>query len=448
MASKHPLHPLDDLWPVIDPPPGFGQRVLAALENPGAIPGDRPAAAEAPAPDGPPPAVPSRPVRGARTLGLIACGLGGAVAAAALLVTFSPEVERKPDGGARSGHLVADVRQTLAIGERGLAVAERGAELAWFVVAGHPRVDQPRGSVFYRVDRGGPFTVTTPVGDVRVTGTCFRIVVAPAAGADGPTVALVEVLEGSVLLSGGRGELALTAGEKGRMSLHAAPRRLEPESDTSAKIPDRRPELEARVRRLEQSLVEARRGAPGARPLRDKYFDLTADDRRALARRCELRYYLPRHLTAIDAPSLDESISLGLDGAQREGLLQLMQEQRADYVETLQSLYAEVTGERAIALRLAPKSLQEELFAKLDPEDLKDARRRILDEWEKGSSVPHRGPRPPAERFMRLVAGGGDGFFRKLVDLVGPEQARQIRERTTSDTLAFSPAFDCKPQQP
>ena len=39
-------------------------------------------------------------------------------------------------------------------------------------------------------------------------------------------------------------------------------------------------------------------------------------------------------------------------------------------------------------------------------------------------------------------------FFHQLVDLVGPERARQIREKTTSDTLSFSPAYDCQTPRP
>ena len=44
---------------------------------------------------------------------------------------------------------------------------------------------------------------------------------------------------------------------------------------------------------------------------------------------------------------------------------------------------------------------------------------------------------------MRLHSGVGDSFFRKLVDLVGPDLARDIREQTTSDVLTFSPAYSC-----
>jgi hypothetical protein len=187
----------------------------------------------------------------------------------------------------------------------------------------------------------------------------------------------------------------------------------------------RRPEIEARVRQLEQALNDARRAAAREDPLGAKVYDLTPEDRRALARRCEMRYYLPRHLTGLDAPSLDESLALSPD--QRAAVMRLMEDHRSQYLDALQSLYIEVTGDETIAMRLAPKGLQAELYAKLGPQDLKDARRHILEEWEQGAPLPGRGPRGPAERFMRLVSGAGEAFFRQLVDLVGPEISAAAR---------------------
>ncbi len=430
---------VDELWPVLDPPADFGLRVLDALEK---LPAREPLGG-APPQGHTAPARARRRVTGGRLAWLAAGVCAGALGAAGL-VQLWPAAGTPPDPATSSGHLIADIRQTLPIGDRGLAVVERGAELGWFVVAGNPRVDQPRGSVFYRIDRGGPFAVATPVGDVRVTGTCFRVSVEPDLDDRPSVVVLVEVLEGSVLLAGERGQVTLNAGERGRMSRYAPPRRLDPADGPAAR---RRPEVETRVRQLEQALAETRKAAAEDDPPRDKYYDLTPDDLRALARRCEMRYYLPRHVTSLDAPTLDDAP--GLTAEQRSAVLRLMEEQRSHYIATLQALYAEVTGDRAIAGRLAPKSLQEDLFAKLDPQELKEARRRILEEWAQGGPLPARGPRGPAERFMRLVSGAGDGFFQKVVDLVGPERARQIRDRTTSDILSFSPAFECgRPSPP
>jgi ferric-dicitrate binding protein FerR (iron transport regulator) len=431
MGNEH--HSLDDIWPALEPPQGFGERVLQALEH------GPPAEV---APPLPAPAIPARPrPRRERMLWLTAGICAGAVAAAGILLlrpTGAP-----PFDGTRSGYLIVDVRQTLTIGDRGLAVAERGAELAWFVVAGNPRVEQQRGSVFYRLDRGGPFTVATPVGDVRVTGTCFRVSVGPDPDHPPAVVATVEVMEGSVVLEasdrtlGGSGELPLAAGEMGRMSLHAAPTRVD------AEAANRRPEVNARIRQLEHALYEARRAPDRKQDAGDRLYDPSPDDLRAMAQRCEMRYYLPRHLTSLDAPSLSDAVDVSPE--QRAAIVRLMEEHRAQYVAALQGLYSEVTGDRAIAMRLSPKSLQEDLFAKLEPQALQDARRRIVGELADGTPPgPSRSAGGPAERFMRLHSGAGEAFFRKLVDLLGLDLAREIREKTTSDILTFSPAFHCR----
>jgi hypothetical protein len=379
----------------------------------------------------------------------MAGGGAGALAAAVALLVLRPAGDGREGAAAASGHLIADIRQTLPIGDRGLAVAERGAELAWFVVAGNPRVEQPRGSVFYRVDRGGPFTVATPTGDVRVTGTCFRVAVAPDPEDDQNLVTSVEVLEGSVLLVNLRGQLALTAGESGRMASEAQPVRPEPTeaapapaAATATRASDSQ---QARVRQLELALAQARSRPEPAGPPADKYYEFTPEELRALARRCEFRYGLPRHLTALDAPSLSDS--LPLDAEQRAAVMRLMEEQRTEYVEAMQALYAEVTGDRSIALRLAPKSLQEDLFAKLPTEELQEARRHILEDWERGSSAPQRQAHAPADRFLRLLTGAQQSFFNKLVELVGIDTARKVRDATISDVVS-SGVQGCRKRTP
>jgi hypothetical protein len=432
MATRHTL---DDLWPVLEPPADFGERVLAAFDAGAASQPAVQLSGESAAALQPQPA-PSGRLRPRRGLWMLAGSCAGALAAAAVLLAVRAPDQPHSGEGAVSGHLILDIRQTLPIGDRALAVAERGAELAWFVTAGNPRVEQPRGSVFYRVDRGGPFTVSTPVGDVRVTGTCFRVAVGPA-GDSGVVVAAVEVLEGSVLLVNARGQLPLSAGERADMSRERAPSRLEVVAPAAAAAATRGPDPHARVRQLERELAEARRSRQPASSISDKYFDLSPDELRALARRCELRYALPRHLTALDAPSVSDSVPL--DSEQRAAVLRLMEDQRGQYLAALQELYVEVTGEREIARRLSAKSLQEDLYAKLPSEDLREARERLLDDFAKGSSDHHARPgRTPAERFMRLLASATELFYRKLVDVAGVDTARQIREDATSDAVVTS----------
>ncbi len=102
-------------------------------------------------------------------------GLMVLVAAAAVVLLRVRTADPGSSGAAR----VAE-RQSLALGRRGVAVAEAGAELEWRVQpGGDARIVQKSGDVFYRVERGGRFVVVTAAGEVEVTGTCFRVEVDP-----------------------------------------------------------------------------------------------------------------------------------------------------------------------------------------------------------------------------------------------------------------------------
>lgn len=118
-----------------------------------------------------------------------------------------------------SGSVRATARETVTLGTRGVAVAEPGAAFGWKVVgAGNATVDQTAGSVFYRVERGGPFVVSTPAGDVTVTGTCFTVEIRQPSGqtltgaAISATV-LVTVHEGRVLFANDNGNTEIAAGQ-------------------------------------------------------------------------------------------------------------------------------------------------------------------------------------------------------------------------------------------
>ncbi len=93
-------------------------------------------------------------------------------AAIALFVVLRP----KP----YAGQVAADKRTTVRIGARAVAVLENGAELKFTVERnGNTQVVQAKGDVFYRVEPGGPFVVSTPAGQIKVLGTCFRVEVMP-----------------------------------------------------------------------------------------------------------------------------------------------------------------------------------------------------------------------------------------------------------------------------
>jgi hypothetical protein len=136
--------------------------------------------------------------------------------------------------------------ETVALGDRGTAVAQPGANLAWSVDSdGAARIDQTSGRVFYRVDDGKRFDVVTPVGTVTVTGTCFEVDLEPSsmknssvrAGALGAALAsalVVTVYEGGVVLANEHGSVDVDAGQAARVADTSAPVRFDPDD------PDRR----------------------------------------------------------------------------------------------------------------------------------------------------------------------------------------------------------------
>jgi len=184
--SDRDVRPLiEDLWPVPSPPPDLASRVLAVMER-------------------------DRPLWRRRPL-----VVGGTVAALAAGLALAWGLYRREPGLVEEdGGWVASNRSTVDIGNRAAAAMEPGADLKWSVRKERVSVQQRRGSVFYRVDKGGPFQVSTPDGEVEVTGTCFRITHARRAASTGT---LVSVLEGSVNVRTSGGMLRLKAGETARL---------------------------------------------------------------------------------------------------------------------------------------------------------------------------------------------------------------------------------------
>src|SRR5687767_13903105 len=205
-----------DAWEVPEPPADLAARVLAALSK------KEPEA------------------RPRRWPWLAATGIAALAAAAALLLVLRGDRQA-------AGATFAGARETLRLGDRGLAVAEPGATLSWRVAGdGTARVEQAAGDVFYRVERGEPFVVSTPAGDVSVLGTCFRVEVSPmrankqtvtavAIGAAASAIIVVSVYEGKVLLANERGRVEVAAGDRAMARGDSAPLAL-PEQAAPAEL--------------------------------------------------------------------------------------------------------------------------------------------------------------------------------------------------------------------
>lgn len=418
----------DEIWPTPAPSAGFAQRVLRAQPKPAGTVGPLPA-----------PRLPRRSAAGAAalvlvfaaTLGLGAWGLG-----------------HLPGS---SGHLLATTRQTVNLAGRAVAVIEPGAELTWTVRGvgelGDIRIDHSHGSVFYRVEHGGRFTVVTPGGAVAVTGTCFRVVMDSAPSA--ATAALVEVLEGAVRVHNGARELALPAGQSAQLSEGRPPELLGAAGagQSAAALPDllarlhrttsRAERAEARLRALEQ------RGDAEAHPLRPRSFDESGEQRRLLARHCKFRWSLPDHLTTWSNPDGNGAVAMTAD--ERAAVAQVMEDQRTQFVASLRAIYGEIVGNPLLVETLSPMSLFHEIDAKSRRQDGVDARRLILQEWAGDVPAPPEASfatRPTVERFWRLLVGAQDDFFHQLAAILGGDRAAQV-VRLASDSVVMGDEPGC-----
>jgi hypothetical protein len=166
-----------------------------------------------------------------------------------------------------------------------------------------------RGRAAFDVSPGhGPFRVSTPAGEVAVTGTAFEIEVAPQAGhAPGEVpmtrkmrgalgaaavgaVALVHVTRGTVLVSGAGQSLPLGAGESAQLVSGRAPERSAPAPSLSLadRLEQQNATLRLEIERL-RSEIGRRRAEAAALPRRgaidsprDPRAPLTTDERKLL----------------------------------------------------------------------------------------------------------------------------------------------------------------------
>jgi hypothetical protein len=437
---------MDELWPCPPPPADFAQRVLAAGRA-----------------QQPPPA---RRRALVRRWPLAAAFAGGALALGMAVLLADG---RRPGTGARpaaEGHVVSEHRRNVDIGDRALAVAEAGSAVAWNTrPGGAVQVEQSWGDVFYRVNRGAAFVVRTPVGEVEVTGTCFRIALPTAAQSDGERSMLVEVFEGGVRARSGSNEITLHAGERARLQPGRMPLPLERTlsgasfnsfggGDVSYSLDELRArerasrarslQLEARLRELERSVASPTSGpdAEAGMPPRSKVFDFTPEERRALAARCQFRWSLPRHLTQWAPPEFDPS--LVVDPIERAAIVRVIEDQRTAFIEQLRAIYTEVTGDSATSAKLSPMSLHHEIDGKTPKPDGVEARQLILLEWSGARSTPTEAElagRPAVERYWRLMVNAADDTIHRLTPVVGLDRARALtRELVDMGVYGREPA--------
>jgi len=425
-----------EAWSVPDPPDGFADRVVQAM------------AAPAPA---------ERPPR-ARHWRWVA------VAAAAVAAVTLWQVRWHRDTGGATGSAAPAGRQSIALGARGVAVAEAGSSLSWTIDGRGAAIAQSAGDVFYRVEHGGPFRVETPHGTVRVTGTCFRVEVetmkkprwrdVAAAGIGAALV--VTVYEGSVLFAGkdGGGETRVAAGQKlvagpdgsklvvdGEQAPAAEEMPPAPEATASREeLLQRDAQQRAEIAQLRAKVREMASGAGGpggdlgdlehdasGRP----WFDPSKDELVRFAKECRVRYDLPPVMGTEPftvGPRMADK--MGLTADETAAMNRVIASVHAYYLGELRKLYMEVVGDASRADELSPEALWSELRDKSPPGEEERANQKIAQERAGLAQPPaNLSGLSAVERGMRLQAGLGDRTERELGAALGPERARAMREK-------------------
>jgi hypothetical protein len=447
MSDETPLSDAErralDAWQVPGAPDGFTERVLLR------------AAAE-----------------GRRRTRLVAL-------AAVLLVALSGAAWWLTRGERVTGQALAQGREQHALAERGVAVLEPGAELAWSVEAdGRATLVQAAGEVFYRVEPGGEFVVRVPAGEVRVRGTCFGVEVpmskdkvvsalgGAALGAAVATFVVVTVYEGKVEVARGGEVRSVEPGERAVLgdTLRVEPRRERgagsaaaearaegrPEAPHRAAVgtrmepapaaPGDEPAAIAAVRRenerLRRQLQRLEAKAAEADMLRDahKSYDLSQAELDRMAERCELRWdTIPYRLGEPPRVPGDDAEAFDLSPAQVEAVNALLADENTRLIEAIRAAYGEVMGEELEAIRsVAPEALMSELQDKTPIEE----RRRIFQTLarERAAGIaPDVSPQalqgmPPVERLLRIVTSSGDRLEAGLAEQLGGEMAREMRD--------------------
>jgi hypothetical protein len=206
-------------WPVDEPPADFAENVMRATREDA---GREDAVGDASSGDANRGGV-HRPV----VVGIASRRAARWGAAAVLAVAAAAALYVRSQGDTH-GEITADEsRREVKLGNRAVAVLEPGASVKW----NGALVEQARGNVFYRVERGDGFRVHTASGDVDVSGTCFRVdlkangdemnkrdLKVGLAGAAITSLLMVSVYEGKVAVSHAQESVSVGAGQSAVVS--------------------------------------------------------------------------------------------------------------------------------------------------------------------------------------------------------------------------------------
>jgi hypothetical protein len=401
---------LESIWDVDEPSPDFASRVVSAAQQHARKRPDR------------------RYLIG---------GLALAAAAVTLVVVWP-----RSDRALAQGEATADQRVEVPIGERAVAVLEPGAHVRWH----GDRVEQDRGDVFYRVERGATFIVSTPHAEASVLGTSFRIsieqetgmkrrdVTAGALGAVAGIMVVVGVYEGKVRVSRADQAVTLRAGERAvadetgvRTSTPATVARPTDSGNarTEAQLRQRLDEIEKEKATLEQELIVAN-DAVGKHP-----YDLTPDDWARMAEKGEFKYQLPCYEKGGFRPSPEQLEKLGLEPSAADAIQQAYLSSNKRFYNDMVPLCSEMLGKPADSGTFSDCFTQ--LFAGIYRGGDSEATFRQLAEIRAGKR-PESDASTPTLKMLMVFSGGMAPFEAELAKTFGAENAHRI---AYSDDLCF-----------
>ena len=414
-----------DAWTPLPPPAGFADRVLAARTVPVAR----------------------------KRWPIVAGGLVAVCAAAAALAI----VMRDPSQAA-SGELVTTERTTASLGQRATAVVEAESSIQWRIAGdGAASINQTTGDVFYRVERGGPFVVHTPAGDVTVLGTCFRVEVSPmnkkhvllsgTAGAALAAAIVITVYEGHVVADTSSSQTDLRAGTRaligpdGRATVASLD---EPIATTLARslAEDKaatREELIARTSEQRAELVKLRarlaKLEDGPRDHRDNtaepgraWYDVSPERLKEWVADCHVR---------ADSPGLDQfapfdakdSARFGIEPSELPVINATMSDLASQWRRLVRSLYIETTGDLNGADVLSVDAMAGEIREKSGAENDHNTLLQKISAERAGLAKPpvDLSKTTPYERLMRAQLEQGNDTEAALAKKLGPERAKALR---------------------
>lgn len=353
-----------------------------------------------------------------------------------------------PTATASGASLGATSRTSTSLGRRGVAVAEPGASFSWHVAAsGEVAVTQTAGDVFYRVERGGPFVVRTPVGDVRVTETCFRVevrmrkqITSGLVGAAIASAVVVSVYQGRAVLAGqtrpvqhvsaGESITLATSPSGGVVATGAAgsaasvAARVDLGAMTTEQIVARDQAQVARIAQLEAKLQAFEVAAAAERNMT---FELRPDQAKLLewAKTCTV---------GIDYPALDGETWIPIEAGGRyaeadvQGVNEAFAELHREWIATVRAAYIEVTGDEVGARSMSAAAMASELRDKGGDDEIVALRARVAQERAGLLPPPAPGARMTAlERYLRAYFALGDASEAALAKRLGAERAAAIR---------------------